>query len=127
MVFESPKYEEIILPYEFVFVFITYFIEAILSKKFVRSRGFEKKKWGWPYRGLSIEGRFNLLHIISIQQYSGFHFDLCIKYMYIYEINITYIYEIKKTMYPPGYNHNGFLATHVYYHVYHVYTYFWYQ
>ena len=91
MVFESPKYEEIILPYEFVFVFITYFIEAILSKKFVRSRGFEKKKWGWPYRGLSIEGRFNLLHIISIQQYSGFHFDLCIKYMYIHEINITYM------------------------------------
>ena len=43
MVFQSPKYEEIILPYEFVFVFITYFIEAILSKKFVRSRGFEKK------------------------------------------------------------------------------------
>ena len=30
-------------------------------------------------------------------------------YMYIY---IYIIYEIMKTMCPPGYHHNGFIATH---------------
>ena len=27
-----------------------------------------------------------------------------------------YIYEIMKTMYPPGYHHNGFVATHAFGH-----------
>ena len=37
-------------------------------------------------------------------------------YMYIYKciyINVyIYIYVIMKTMCPPGYHHNGFVATH---------------
>ena len=37
-------------------------------------------------------------------------------YIYIYYIYI-YIYVIMKTMCPPGYHHNGFVATHVLGHI----------
>ena len=33
-------------------------------------------------------------------------------YKYIYIYIYIYIYVIMKTMYPPGYHHNGFVATH---------------
>ena len=33
-------------------------------------------------------------------------------YVYIY----VYIYLIMKTMCPPGYHHNGFIATHAFWH-----------
>ena len=43
-------------------------------------------------------------------------FDGCLsQYIYIYIIYYIiyiYIYEIVKTMCPPGYHHNGFVATH---------------
>ena len=45
-------------------------------------------------------------------------------YMYlIYMIYIyTYIYVIIKTMCPPGYHHNGFVATHALGHMMYGYT-----
>ena len=33
-------------------------------------------------------------------------------YMYIYVYIYIYIYSIMKTICPPGYHHNGFVATH---------------
>ena len=33
-------------------------------------------------------------------------------YIYIYVYVYIYIYVIMKTMCPPGYHHNGFVATH---------------
>ena len=44
--------------------------------------------------------------------------DLYIIYIYIY----IYIYVIMKTMCPPGYHHNGFVATHVLGHMMYGYT-----
>ena len=32
--------------------------------------------------------------------------------VYIYIYLYIYVYVIMKTMYPPGYHHNGFVATH---------------
>ena len=39
-------------PYDFVFVFIQYFIGAILLKRSSQNVGVRKKRWkgGWPYR-----------------------------------------------------------------------------
>ena len=47
-----------------VFVFIRYFIGAILLKKCCQKQGVRKRE-GWPYRGLSIEECSNLLYTIS--------------------------------------------------------------
>ena len=33
-------------------------------------------------------------------------------YIYVYVYVYIYIYVIMKTMCPPGYHHNGFVATH---------------
>ena len=41
--FQSSKNEEITLSYEFIFVFIWYFNEAIFSEKFFQMRGVFKK------------------------------------------------------------------------------------
>ena len=40
----------------------------------------------------------------------------------IYNIYITYTYVIMKTMCPPGYHHNGFVATHALGHIMYGYT-----
>ena len=37
-------------------------------------------------------------------------------------INIYYIYAIMKTMFPPGYHHDGFVATHALRHMRYGYT-----
>ena len=46
VVFQSFKNEEITLPHEFIFVFIDYFIEEILSKKSCQKWGVRKKEGG---------------------------------------------------------------------------------
>ena len=41
---------------------------------------------------------------------------MCICIIYIYKYNVykyIYIHAIMKTMCPPSYRHNGFVATHV--------------
>ena len=43
-------------------------------------------------------------------------------YIYIYEYVYSYIYVIMKTMCPPGYHHNSFLATHALVHIMYSYT-----
>ena len=48
-------------------------------------------------------------------------FILCYIFIYIY----IYIYEIVKTMCPPGYHHNGFVATHALGHMIYIYIYIW--
>ena len=60
VVFQSSTNEEIAFPYEFIFVFILYFIGAILLEKCSQKQGVwkEYKKGGRPYRGLSMEGGF---------------------------------------------------------------------
>ena len=42
-------------------------------------------------------------------------------YIYIYIYIYMYIYAIMKTMYPPGYHQNGFVATHTLGHMIHIY------
>ena len=45
-------------------------------------------------------------------------------YIYIYIHTYTYvIYVIMKTMCPPGYHHNGFVATHALGHMMYIYIY----
>ena len=39
--------------------------------------------------------------------------------MYVYIYIYIYIYVIMKTMCPPGYHHNGFVATHALGHMSH--------
>ena len=53
VVFQSSKNEEITLLHVFIFVFIWYFIGAILSRKSCQKQGVQKKdkKEGWPYEG----------------------------------------------------------------------------
>ena len=48
----SSKNEKITLPQEFIFVFIRYFIGAMLLKQSCQKRGFRKKikRVGWPHR-----------------------------------------------------------------------------
>ena len=41
-------------------------------------------------------------------------------YVYIYIYIYIYIYVIMKTMCPPGYHHNGFVATHALGHMMYV-------
>ena len=43
--------------------------------------------------------------------------------MFIYIQYIIYIYIIIKTMCPPGYHHNGFVATHPFGHMMYIYMY----
>ena len=43
--------------------------------------------------------------------YISYIYIIYIQYIYIYNIYI-YIYAIVKTMWPSGYHHNGFVATH---------------
>ena len=38
-------------------------------------------------------------------------------YMYIYIHIYIYVYVIMKTMCPPGYHHNGFVAKHAFMHL----------
>ena len=60
--FYCSKNKEITLPHEFVFVFIRYFIRAILSKKFCQKRGVRKKykKGGWPEEGFKPSAHYEL-------------------------------------------------------------------
>ena len=54
---------------------------------------------------------------ICMYIYVQIYIYICI-YMHIYLICITiYIYVIMKTMCPPGYHHNGFMATHTLEHM----------
>ena len=73
VVFGSSKNEEIIcLPHEFIFVFIRYFIGAILMEKSCQNWGVrEKYKTGDGHIGVVIEGGFRPSAHFDIERLKG--------------------------------------------------------
>ena len=69
LVLQSFKHEKMTLPHGFIFVFILYFIGAVLPKKCYQKCGLQKKikRRGWLYRrGIVYRRGLNFLYTITM-------------------------------------------------------------